>query len=302
MLALTLLIIALGLGIYLFKAQQNSNQIAISNLAPSNIQAVNITDTSSTIIWQTNQLSKGLVSFGTSDVLGDEANDTRDNNNSKPFLTHFVTLKNLTPDTQYFYKVRSDVYFYPDKPLAFKTAKSLSSTSLGASYNKPVFGVILNQSLNPIDEAIVLLNLNGASKLATVTTTAGNFILPLVDLRTNDLTNDFPITQRLNADLIITRGDVSSDVKIKLPQGDKSLPNIVLGQNSDFSYYETSPSAKLSILDVNSDGVVNALDKSIVLENIGKRLGDPGFDSAADLNNDGIIDQKDLDIIKSVVK
>ncbi len=46
--------------------------------------------------------------------------------------------------------------------------------------------------------------------------------------------------------------------------------------------------------DINHDGVVNNADMSIVLSTMNTRAGDPGFNAAADLNGDGIVDIYDL--------
>ena len=49
--------------------------------------------------------------------------------------------------------------------------------------------------------------------------------------------------------------------------------------------------------DVNGDGVVSCADISIVRSGFGKHTGQAGFNSAADLNNDGIIDIRDLFLV-----
>ncbi len=49
--------------------------------------------------------------------------------------------------------------------------------------------------------------------------------------------------------------------------------------------------------DVNGDGLVNCADVSLVESSFGKRTGQPGFNLAADLNADGIVDLKDLFIV-----
>jgi hypothetical protein len=46
--------------------------------------------------------------------------------------------------------------------------------------------------------------------------------------------------------------------------------------------------------DVNGDAVVNCTDLAMVKTNFGKRIGQPGFDSRADVVKDGIIDVRDM--------
>jgi len=48
------------------------------------------------------------------------------------------------------------------------------------------------------------------------------------------------------------------------------------------------------LADLNGDGQVNCTDIAIVKAALGKRVGDVGFDPRADVNNDGVIDVRDL--------
>ena len=49
--------------------------------------------------------------------------------------------------------------------------------------------------------------------------------------------------------------------------------------------------------DANGDGVVSCLDIATVRAAFGKRTGQPGFNPAADFNNDGVIDIRDLSYV-----
>jgi trimeric autotransporter adhesin len=49
--------------------------------------------------------------------------------------------------------------------------------------------------------------------------------------------------------------------------------------------------------DANGDGAVNCLDIGVVRAALGKRTGQPGFNPAADFNNDGVIDIRDLSYV-----
>jgi hypothetical protein len=81
-----------------------------------------------------------------------------------------------------------------------------------------------------------------------------------------------------------------------------------LGQNLDLRDYtasadaslkQASPTAQPLNFDVNGDGQINSADVTIVSSNIGrKKLTNP----KADINLDGVVDQKDLDLIKSALK
>ena len=48
------------------------------------------------------------------------------------------------------------------------------------------------------------------------------------------------------------------------------------------------------LADLNGDGRVDCTDIGIVRASLGKRVGDVGFDPRADVNNDGIVDVRDM--------
>lgn len=294
LLALPLLLIAISLAVFIYYKDQGAALVGDNTPPPFGIEAVNITDKEAGVIWQSRNPAVGLVSYGDSNTLGQGQNDDRDNPTPQPHITHFVTIKGLTPDTTYYFKVRNGARFYPDNALTFKTGKTITPAD-----NQPIFGVILNSQSSPVDEAIIKLKVDGASTLATLTTTAGNFILPLVGLRTTNLSAPFPITDKIPATLEVSRGDTRSTVKISLPSSESALPKIILGKDSDFSSIVASSAArKTNPLDLNSDGKVNSLDLSILLSNIGRKPSDPLYNKNADLNHDGKVDQKDIDLLK----
>lgn len=65
----------------------------------SNVRAVNIADTTATIVWETNLAGNSIVRYGISDVSENLAS------NSSPVTTHVIGLDSLTPSTTYIYTV-----------------------------------------------------------------------------------------------------------------------------------------------------------------------------------------------------
>jgi hypothetical protein len=72
---------------------------------PYNVRAANITSTSVTIVWNTGTPGDGLVHYGQTGHLNDQAGseDVRETN-------HTITLDNLQPGTVYRYRVSSDTH------------------------------------------------------------------------------------------------------------------------------------------------------------------------------------------------
>ena len=310
-LALLIIILGLGVGIGYFYINQKAPLPTSQTVVPQGIQVVNITDTGATVIWETMEPAAGYVSFGDSTSLGSLQNDIRDAQNPAPHIDHFVTLANLTPATLYYFKVRSGPYFYPLNTLTFKTAQTLSATSLSdlERNNKAIAGVVLQNNLSPVDEALIILHIAGVSPIAALSSKAGNFILPTVYLYKDNFTESYVLDQKITAQLTAKHLDQISQVTIALPIA-ATLPKIILGQNSDFTNLApASESAKLTSeasssasckpnFDLNNDKKVNSVDLTILLDHIGEKSSDKNFLKQADFDCDGVIDQKDVDLIK----
>lgn len=251
------------------------------------IKVTNLTDTQATIIWNTKTPELSEVIWGDTKNLKNLSIDDRTNFKNTPSLTHYVTLKNLKPNTTYFLKIRSNNAYHPSEPLTFKT---LSSQTL--SSNSPVIGIILNENLDPIDESLITLDID--TPLATYSTTNGNFLLPL------NLIEKFQSSE--NYSLFISKGNKISSVKLTLPITDP-LPPIIIGQNFDFTTKEqttnilstTASSSESAKYDFNRDGQVNSIDLGNMLRNLN------GSSLLYDLNNDKKVDRKDFEILKSQI-
>ncbi len=302
LLGLALLTTAIVFGIAIFLYRQKLYEESRLILAPQKIQIVNISDSSATITWQTEIPAVGLISYGSNQNLSESAGDDRDKNSREIRLTHFVTINNLQPNKNYYYKIKTADSLSPNYPLSFKTAALVQKETASA----PIRGsVVVDESLTPVDEALIFLKIPGAADLASFTTTAGNFIIPLKNLYQSSLTDFFAPKPGIEATLVIARANLESSASIILPLYNQPLPPILLGESKDLRQALTaSPtqsatlSAKLIKFDLNNDGQLNSLDVSIIIDNFGKKQKI----EKADLNGDWVVDQKDLDILKKALE
>lgn len=238
---LGLSIVTVGLVAGVIKTLSLTQYLPVSRSEiPISIRAVNITDTQASIIWQTQQPTIGKLRWGNSSPENLK-NDDRDLLDRKR-VTHFFTLKNLRPDTSYYYIAQDDNYTYPNRPLRFTTAKAQlnKSNTLEAS---PIIGVIVDPALQPIDEAIVTLESPSTLPVSAFTITAGNFLIPTSQILNSQSNSYFTFDSPLRAQLVVRRGAAVSIVKLTLPLEQATLPNIVLGNNLDLTLEESSPSA-----------------------------------------------------------
>src|SRR3989344_7038451 len=234
LLGIGVLLIGLFGGVFLVTKNQFNvfkTQAGVS-AEPQKITVANLSGNSASIYWQTDKAVPGFVEAGPGITLGLTFRDDRDEGAPKPYLLHFVTLNNLSPNTTYYYKIVSGANTYPAQPLSFKTLESVQSFP-----NSPLIGQIVDENLQPVGEALINLSIPGNSNLATITKISGNFILPLTAIP--------DLTSNPEAVLTIFNGEKSSKINLKLPFTEESLPQIILGKDINLVALESSPSTSV---------------------------------------------------------
>lgn len=286
-------ILLLGLtgGVFLVTQNQTLKSKAAVSSQPKNINTVNLNNTSASIYWQTDEATTGFIQAGIGTQTKKVYRDDRDLSSPQPHKLHFVTLTNLEPETTYSYQIYSASIVYPLEALNFKTTSTITNGNW-----PPLVGTIIDANNQLIDEAIITLNLPEAQKLATITKTGGNFILPLSEIKTADLTKSLA-NQVYTAKLDILGTVKNAQATVSIPSQLTALPLIILGSNVDLTQ---KAGTEINKYDLNSDGVVNFSDLSIILQNFGPI--DKAKNPKVDLNNDKIVDQKDVNLLTPYLK
>lgn len=305
LLALTILsaVIVLGVSNYIFRERENFQ--LEKNLDLKKIQVVNVQDTSVSVIWQSTRPTQSIIVYGTNNLDLVQSNDL-----DKEQTSHLVNLTNLTPNTSYKFKIKVGDNLYPQKEIEFKTGPVLEKDPV---LFPPIRGSILNENFEPVQKALVVLKIAGAQDVATITTQAGNFVLPLVNIRSADL-KAYTSLQNKEGKLHLIKNNKNSEIIITVPVTEP-LPPLLINQNLDLRSYIASSSAQivpfkevivekgspLSKFDLNRDGKINAIDFSIIIDSFGKNPKDRNLLQRyqnIDFNNDEKIDQRDIDAIK----
>lgn len=282
-----ILLVGLGAGVYLATQNQIIKSKAAVTLVPKNISVVNLSADSAAVYWQTDEPTVGFIKAGNTTPLQFTYRDDRDLSAPEPHKLHFVTLTNLEPMTTYYYQIYSGSVTYPNTPATFKTPALMPILSWS-----PLVGTIFDSNNQPVSEAVIILELEGAQKLATITKIGGNFILPLSNLKTADLTKAFPEEKNPYKSILNILGPVNNtEATIYIPAQETSLPPIFLGKNAEITKY-----------DLNGDGMVDGADLSIILKNFGSPPAGGLTNPKADLSGDGIVNQKDADLILPYLK
>lgn len=295
-LGLGIIIFGIAAGVYLTLREQNLISEASPNVTPQNITVSNISDDSVTISWQTLKSVSSYIKYG--QRFSDEQTilDDRDTNTPKPHPIHYVTIKKLHPKTEYQFKIisgrnSSDVS-------RFKTAAPLSNqTGFG-----PIIGSVLDGD-KPLSESIAYLSISDAPIQSALIQTEGNFLIPLSQLRKSDFSDAYPLSEGLTPKVTIVSEKGTATMLFKLSLSTPPLPPMKLGQDQDITTRplqtpEPTPTvSEIKTYDLNGDGKINANDNAIVLQNFGKNPKN----KKADLNSDGVVDQKDLDLMSKQI-
>lgn len=282
LLGLSIIIIGIITGVFLALREQTFISKASPSVTAQNITLSNISDTEVVISWETSAAVPSFVTLGQANPNQTTVLDDRDSQTPKARLIHYVTIKNLLPKTSYQYKI-----------ITGKTLSEISQFITAAPlYNqigfRPIIGTVLDKD-TALDEGLVFLSIaNATTQSAQVK--SGNFLIPLSQIRKSDLSDIFPLSQDSLAKLTIVSAKGQANVLFKL-NSLSALPPIKLGENIDLT-------SIVEIYDLNNDGKVNAADNAIVLQNFGNPSTSSGLkNKKADLNGDGIVDQKDLDLM-----
>jgi hypothetical protein len=158
---------------------------------PKNIEVTNITDTQVTISWITSSNDTvGFIKYGKDEKVEKRAFDIRDSEEKNDsYLVHSVDVKNLEPETSYYYLivVGGKEYDNEGQLYTFETGETLESVTTPS----PVKGEV-----NSEDEAEVLVFLyaqKGSITSSTISTLTASkrYTLDLSNLRLADLSDYF---------------------------------------------------------------------------------------------------------------
>lgn len=299
-------IILLGLisGLYLVLREQIFLSQAAPDLTPQNIAITNITDDSAVISWQTNASTTSFITYGQKDPTEQTVLDDRDGNIPKPHSIHYVTLKNLLPNTGYLFKITSGKLI--SEVSKFATAMPLTNQT-GFT---PIIGSVMNGN-NPLNDGFVYLSIQDAAPESSLIKSGGNFLIPISQIRKTDLSDIFPLTAGTTAKLTIHSDKGGASILFKLQANATPLPPVKLGQDIDLTVPQETPmpsstTNNLDKYDLNNDGKVNSADYAILVSCLGKQPHAtlPGNISClkADIDGDGVIDQKDLNLMSKKLK
>jgi hypothetical protein len=208
---------------------------AAAGAIPKKVQITNISDTSFTVTYQTDEPVLGSIGFGKDTTLGSISLDDRDQviNKAVAHRLHYITIKNLLPGSKYQFEIASGGDKFKDNNEYFQvtTAPPLPAQ---ATTQKSVTGrVALDDGAIPV-EGIVLVGTDSSQTLSALLKPDGSYEVQLNQLRSSDLSAKLPITDETQLHVTVYDPTQQSTATIVASQVNP-VPLMTLSKNYDFS-------------------------------------------------------------------
>ncbi len=233
LLAIILLLITVGGAGFLFEGITRQDTKATLSIEPKRVMVTNLTDTSFTFTWQTDELTTGTILVISTGGKKYSSFDQRDiTGKMGKYLTHSITIRTLSPSTTYDITILSNGKKYPIDKKSFSVT-TLPTLTSDAPLLDPAFGSIKTANNAPAEGALVYISLEGSQTLSTLVGASGSWIIPLSLLRTQDGAAYITSQERTNETLVIQLGSSESRVTTDT-LNDAPVPDIILGETYDF--------------------------------------------------------------------
>lgn len=265
--------IVIGIGLTSLLVRQGIIFIgkAAPGLAPIQLSITNVTDSSFTVSYLTNDATVGSINYGKDPKLGQVARDDRDQENNKltPRKIHNITVRNLSPSTKYYFSITNGEENFLNEGLAY-TAQTGKVISDPPPEQVPLSGRAITTTGQAPKEALISASIEGSQIISTLLKEDGSYILPLNSLRNATFSSYFDFSKELIKITIIGDDLSKSSVLISIKQN--PVPTVTLSKDYDFtSQIEpvASASAQTDTLPISTGDVEveNAVSISSPVEN-----------------------------------
>ncbi len=226
-------VVAIASGIF-FYFSSNSTPTRASKQVVTRQEVVNVFPGQVGIFWEVEGADSGWIIYGENPSRLDQiALDERDIAGEKQKrLLHYAVLKNLTPETTFYYKIISDeaIVSKNDEPFTVKT----SSNGIASSSLTPSYGKVAEQNGSPKAGTFVMLNISNGFPLLAVTKNTGEWLIPLQHIVNKDDYSSIPISEDSVVSFQIFNETQQSTVKAVINQTHPVPQTTVLGTNYTF--------------------------------------------------------------------
>jgi hypothetical protein len=213
---------------------------------PKKVQVTNVSDTSFTVSYLTDDPQLGSLTYGKDSSLGSTMLDDRDQpiNNPAKHRLHYITIKNLTPGTKYNYAITSGGDTFKDNDNFFEVTTAPVITA-SASAQAPLKGkVTLDDGTIPV-EGIVSVSADNSQTVSALLRQDGSYEVPLNTVRTQDLSANTSYSEDTLLHITIADPQHQSVAEVTAKEAG-NVPMMTLSKNYDFSASSTDTEASAS--------------------------------------------------------
>lgn len=203
---------------------------------PKNIKITNVSEEAFTITYITDDKVVGSVNYGVDPKNLDGISlDDRDQLSQKinKYNSHSITVRNLDPNTKYYFSITSGSKKYLDTDVEFE-ATTKGEVSSSPSTQIPISGkVILPDGTSPSD-GLVYLKINDAQLTSTLLKEGGTYTIPLNTLRKADEDEYLEINDNTIINIDIFSSGLFSSVSVT-PNEISPVPLVTISGSYNFS-------------------------------------------------------------------
>lgn len=238
------LVISVFTSVLAVNQRQKLQAEATQENAPLDVTVTNITDSSFHITWMTTTTSTSKVRWKEEGISFYETTEIMNET-----YIHDVQLNDLEPATNYDIEI---VYDGTQFPVQTRTAPVINPSD-GPQI---LSGKVVTQKGDPVEMAIVYIDIFSAQNLSAVTNQNGNFFVSLDTIRQLNLSSEIDYDDELPVQIEVMTSDGSKTYSINKLGNMNPSPNIVLGEQNNFTNVVSTkdlelPSAKLPSLNIS---------------------------------------------------
>lgn len=241
LLGMLFLVLMVGLVSWFGKNYTQILSKASAGETPKNVQISNITDTSFTVSFVTDDKVMAAIAFGDASSSGQVVFDDRDKTTNTPtaYQAHVISLTNLNPVTKYYFAIQSGSTTFTNNNLPYEVTTAASNL-ITPSNQPPITGTInLPDGSIPL-EALAYVSTDDSQILSVLVKADGSYSLPLSSMLTKDLTANVSLNPDTVLHMTIVNSNSQSQVSL-LASRTSAVPLVTLSRNYDFTLNTTLP-------------------------------------------------------------
>lgn len=250
---LVLLFLSIWITSYLIQSGVITIGRASVDIEPQHVIVSNITDTSFTVSFTTNDKALSAISVSSQSMEPTTYFDNRSKTDQETFSSHYITVKKLSPRTTYQFSILSDgnTYLQNGQKYSVSTGPKLVNTPKSG---KKISGRVIMPDGSAAVDTIVIVSIQKAQQLSALTTSSGTFSVPLTLLRTSNLNGYFTPPSNSPVTIQFMTQDLLTTTKTKLSAASK-LPTATLSYQYDFTGETTTTATSSSLLKIPASNI-----------------------------------------------